>query len=148
APTRAVSLPYVVVKKVKPSARPSAPKESPLQMSLSYNLNPKYTFSNFVVGSSNQFCHAAAMRVAEMPGKSYNPLFIYGGVGLGKTHLLHAIGNAVPERNTKAKVLYMSSEAFTNDLIVALRNAKMEEFKKRLRGIEVLLIDDIQFMRG
>lgn len=112
------------------------------------NINPRYTFSDFVVGNSNQFCHAAAMRVAEKPGQSYNPLFIYGGVGLGKTHLLHAIGNAVLARNPQSRVLYMSSETFTNELILALRNAKMEEFKKKLRTIEVLLIDDIQFIAG
>jgi chromosomal replication initiator protein len=112
------------------------------------NINPRYTFSDFVVGNSNQFCHAAAMRVAEKPGQSYNPLFIYGGVGLGKTHLLHAIGNAVLARNPQSRVLYMSSETFTNELILALRNAKMDEFKKKLRTIEVLLIDDIQFIAG
>lgn len=112
------------------------------------NINPRYTFQDFVVGNSNQFCHAAAMRVAEKPGQSYNPLFIYGGVGLGKTHLLHAIGNAVLQRNPSARVLYMSSETFTNELILALRHAKMEEFKRRLRTIEVLLIDDIQFIVG
>jgi chromosomal replication initiator protein len=112
------------------------------------NINPRYTFSDFVVGNSNQFCHAAAMRVAENPGRSYNPLFIYGGVGLGKTHLLHAIGNAVLERSPEARVLYLSSETFTNELILALRHAKMEEFKRRLRTIEVLLIDDIQFIAG
>jgi chromosomal replication initiator protein len=112
------------------------------------NINPRYTFHDFVVGNSNQFCHAAAMRVAEKPGQSYNPLFIYGGVGLGKTHLLHAIGNTVLQRNPFARVLYMSSETFTNELILALRHAKMEEFKRRLRTIEVLLIDDIQFIVG
>jgi chromosomal replication initiator protein len=88
------------------------------------------------------------MRVAEKPGQSYNPLFIYGGVGLGKTHLLHAIGNAVIERSPNSRILYMSSETFTNELILALRHAKMEEFKKKLRTIEVLLIDDIQFISG
>jgi chromosomal replication initiator protein len=112
------------------------------------NINPRYTFADFVVGNSNQFCHAAAMRVAEKPGQSYNPLFIYGGVGLGKTHLLHAIGNSVLQRSPHSRVLYMSSETFTNELILALRHAKMEEFKKRLRTIEVLLIDDIQFISG
>jgi len=111
-------------------------------------LNPKYSFDNFVVGSSNQFCHAAALRVAESPGNSYNPLFMYGGVGLGKTHLLHSIGNEVLRRNPKATILYLSSEAFTNELILALRQAKMDEFKKRMRNIEVLLIDDIQFISG
>ena len=114
----------------------------------SSGLNTRYTFSSFVVGNSNQFCHAAALRVAEQPGLSYNPLFIYGGVGLGKTHLLHAIGNSVLARNPRAKVVYMSSETFTNELIQALRNAKMDEFKQKMRGVEVLLIDDIQFMSG
>jgi chromosomal replication initiator protein len=88
------------------------------------------------------------MRVAEKPGQSYNPLFIYGGVGLGKTHLLHAIGNAVLQRSPQARVLYMSSETFTNELILALRHARMEEFKRKLRAIEVLMIDDIQFISG
>jgi chromosomal replication initiator protein len=123
-------------------------KPDPLDSEAYNNINPRYTFSDFVVGNSNQFCHAAAMRVAEKPGQSYNPLFIYGGVGLGKTHLLHAIGNTVLQRNPSARVLYMSSETFTNELILALRHAKMEEFKKRLRTIEVLLIDDIQFISG
>lgn len=111
-------------------------------------LNSRYIFSTFVVGNSNQFCHAAAQRVAEQPGLSYNPLFIYGGVGLGKTHLLHAIGNSVLARKPNAKVVYMSSETFTNELIQALRNARMDEFKQRMRSAEVLLIDDIQFMSG
>ncbi|RMG41156.1 MAG: chromosomal replication initiator protein DnaA [Candidatus Dadabacteria bacterium] len=111
-------------------------------------INPRYTFENFVVGSSNQFCHAAAMRVAENPGQSYNPLFIYSGVGLGKTHLLHAIGNAVLRNRPSARVVYMSSESFTNQLIQSLRHARMDEFKNRMRAIEVLLIDDIQFMCG
>jgi chromosomal replication initiator protein len=112
------------------------------------NINSKYVFDSFVVGNSNQFCHAAALRVAENPGMSYNPLFIYGGVGLGKTHLLHSIGNEVLKRNPNANILYLSSEAFTNELIMSLRNAKMDEFKQRLRNIEVLLIDDIQFICG
>jgi chromosomal replication initiator protein len=111
-------------------------------------LNPKYTFSNFVVGNNNQFCNAAAQRVAEEPGKSYNPLFIYGGVGLGKTHLMHAIGNSLLDRDPSAHVVYQSSETFTNELIQALRNAKMDEFKRRMRSVDLLLIDDIQFMSG
>jgi len=128
---------------------PAADKNAgPLDGEVYNNINPRYTFSDFVVGNSNQFCHAAAMRVAEKPGQSYNPLFIYGGVGLGKTHLLHAIGNAVLERSPSSRVLYMSSETFTNELILALRHAKMEEFKRKLRTIEVLLIDDIQFISG
>ncbi len=143
-----------VVKRVKPSpeaiasaAASAQPQEGEIP-EIYNNINPRYTFADFVVGNSNQFCHAAAMRVAEKPGQSYNPLFIYGGVGLGKTHLLHAIGNAVLERNPSSRVLYMSSETFTNELILALRHAKMEEFKKKLRTIEVLLIDDIQFISG
>lgn len=112
------------------------------------NLNQRYTFSNFVVGNSNQFCHAAARQVADAPGQTYNPLFIYGGVGLGKSHLLHAIGNSILERKPNAKVLYMSSESFTNELIQSLRTGKMEDFKKKLRDLDVLLIDDIQFISG
>ncbi|MBX7144860.1 MAG: chromosomal replication initiator protein DnaA [Oligoflexia bacterium] len=141
----------IVIKKVKlPTQRQEAEANaaiSPEGARLS-GINPKYTFDTFVVGSSNQFCHAAAMRVAERPGLSYNPFFIYGGVGLGKTHLLHAIGNAVLARNPKARVLYMSSEGFTNELIQALRHGTMNEFRNRMRAIELLLIDDIQFMCG
>lgn len=132
----------------QPSFTPSESKQEPIDTEVYNNINPRYTFADFVVGNSNQFCHAAAMRVAEKPGQSYNPLFIYGGVGLGKTHLLHAIGNAVLQRSSESRVLYMSSETFTNELILALRHAKMDEFKKRLRTIEVLLIDDIQFISG
>jgi chromosomal replication initiator protein len=150
------SSPYVVVKKITPHKAPensskpflSSQAQEEAAKPLSVGLNPRYTFSNFVVGNSNQFCHAAALRVAETPGMSYNPLFVYGGVGLGKTHLLHAIGNYYLERNPRGRVAYMSSETFTNELILALRHAKMEEFKNRMRHIEVLLIDDIQFMRG
>ena len=149
-----------IVKRVRPTPveQPAAQQhigqpsvhqqQTPIEGEVFNNINPRYTFQDFVVGNSNQFCHAAAMRVAEKPGQSYNPLFIYGGVGLGKTHLLHAIGNAVLQRNPLARVLYMSSETFTNELILALRHAKMEEFKRRLRTIEVLLIDDIQFIVG
>ena len=128
----------------------SKPSEVPQVPSFKFesNINPRYTFDNFVVGNSNQFCHAAAMQVADKPGVSYNPLFIYGGVGLGKTHLLHAIGNQILKTRPDAKILYLSSEAFTNELILALRNSKMDEFKAKMRAIEVLLIDDIQFMVG
>ncbi len=142
----AAPFPHVVVKKLK-SAQPVA-IDHRLYPFNETTVNPKYTFANFVVGSSNQFCHAAAMRVSEEPGLSYNPLFIYGGVGLGKTHLLHAIGNAVLSKRPNARVLYISSEAFTNELIRSLRLAKMDEFKQRFRNIEVLLVDDIQFMCG
>jgi chromosomal replication initiator protein len=119
-------------------------ESSPIQS----NLNARYNFSNFVVGNSNQFCHAAARQVADAPGQTYNPLFIYGGVGLGKSHLLHAIGNSILERKPNAKVLYMSSESFTNELIQSLRTGKMEDFKRKLRELDVLLIDDIQFISG
>ncbi|RME62301.1 MAG: chromosomal replication initiator protein DnaA, partial [Candidatus Dadabacteria bacterium] len=115
---------------------------------LNSSLNSHYTFSSFVVGTNNQFCHAAARQVAEQPGRAYNPLFIYGGVGLGKTHILHAIGNLVSQRYPGKRVLYLSSETFTNELIKALRYAKMNELKDLLRSIDVLLIDDVQFMCG
>lgn len=111
-------------------------------------LNPKYTFSTFVVGPSNQFAHAAAMKVGEKPGGAYNPLFIYGGVGLGKTHLINAIGNAIVDKNLAETVTYISAEQFTNEVISALRHGKMGEFKEKFRNIDVLLIDDIQFISG
>lgn len=129
---------------IRESVSTSASDLAPLQS----NLNPRYTFNNFVVGNSNQFCHAAARQVSDSPGQAYNPLFIYGGVGLGKSHLLHAIGNSITERRPGARVLYMSSESFTNELIQSLRTGKMEEFKKKLRELDVLLIDDIQFISG
>lgn len=156
---RKIPTPFVVrrVRKTEAGDSEQQPQNSqntadnrpdPIDTQVYNNINPRYTFADFVVGNSNQFCHAAAMRVAEKPGQSYNPLFIYGGVGLGKTHLLHAIGNAVLQRSPSSRVLYMSSETFTNELILALRHAKMDEFKRRLRTIEVLLIDDIQFISG
>ncbi|MCL4125775.1 UNVERIFIED_CONTAM: hypothetical protein GTU68_019363 [Idotea baltica] len=110
------------------------------------DLNSNYNFDNFVVGNSNEFTHAASLLVANKPGENYNPLFIYGGVGLGKTHLLHAIGNTALKQNKS--VLYMSSETFTNELIHSLKVGKMDVFKNRLRSINVLLIDDIQFIAG
>jgi len=112
------------------------------------NLNPRYTFSTFVVGNSNKFAHAAAMAVAESPAKSYNPLFIYGGVGLGKTHLMHAIGHHVLKKNQSAKIVYSSSEKFTNELINSIRDDKTEDFRQKYRNVDVLLIDDIQFLAG
>lgn len=109
-------------------------------------LNPKYTFDTFVIGKSNEFAHAAALAVGENPGKAYNPLFLYGGVGLGKTHLMHAIGNYVMSQNENAKILYITTEKFTNELIQAIQNNKTEEFRSKYRNIDVLLIDDIQFL--
>jgi chromosomal replication initiator protein len=111
-------------------------------------LNPKYTFETFVIGSSNRFPHAAAVAVAEAPGKAYNPLLVYGESGLGKTHLLHAIGHYVRSLYTGAKVRYVSSEEFTNEFINAIRDDKQDQFKRRYRDVDVLLIDDIQFLEG
>ena len=118
-------------------------------------LNPKYTFDTFVVGGNNNFAHAASLAVAESPGEAYNPLFLYGGVGLGKTHLMHSIAHFILDKNPKKKVLYVTSETFTNELIDALRNGKtagnesaMLNFRDKYRNIDVLLIDDIQFIIG
>ncbi|OEF99628.1 chromosomal replication initiation protein DnaA [Vulcanibacillus modesticaldus] len=111
-------------------------------------LNPKYTFDTFVIGSGNRFAHAASLAVAEAPAKAYNPLFIYGGVGLGKTHLMHAIGHYVIQHNENAKVLYISSEKFTNEFINSIRDNKTVEFRNKYRNIDILLIDDIQFLAG
>ncbi len=113
--------------------------------------NPKYTFDNFVVGASNQFANAACLAVANLPAKNYNPLFIYGGVGLGKTHLLHAIGNHIVQHRILPevkKICYTSSEEFTNELINSLRYEKMDEFRNKFRRMDILLIDDIQFISG
>ena len=109
-------------------------------------LNPKYTFESFVVGPSNQFAQAAARSVSEATGKTYNPLFIYGGVGLGKTHLISAVGHAVIDRNPNLTVLYVSSEQFTNEVVSAIRHDRMGEFKEKYRNLDVLLLDDIQFI--
>ncbi len=112
------------------------------------NINPKYTFETFVSGTSNQFAHAAAMAVSKNPATTYNPLFIYGGVGLGKTHLINAIGNEIYKNNNSTNICYYSSEKFTNELINSLRHAKMDEFRNKFRSIDILLIDDIQFIAG
>ncbi|OZT12868.1 chromosomal replication initiation protein DnaA [Priestia aryabhattai] len=111
-------------------------------------LNSKYTFDTFVIGSGNRFAHAASLAVAEAPAKAYNPLFIYGGVGLGKTHLMHAIGHYVLDHNPNAKVVYLSSEKFTNEFINSIRDNKAVEFRNKYRNVDVLLIDDIQFLAG
>jgi len=112
------------------------------------NLVQKYTFENFVIGASNQFAHAACTAVANQPGEHYNPLFIYGGVGLGKTHLVNAIGHRVAATRPNLKVVYLSSESFMNELISSLRRDKMDEFKKKFRNVDVLIVDDVQFIAG
>lgn len=112
------------------------------------NLNIKYTFDSFVVGENNRFAHAAALAVSEAPGTAYNPLFLYGGVGLGKTHLMHAIGNEILKHNKNANVLYVTSEEFNNNLIYGIKEGKMENFRNKYRNTDVLLIDDIQFLAG
>ncbi|MEA2578285.1 MAG: chromosomal replication initiator protein, partial [Chloroflexota bacterium] len=110
------------------------------------NLNPRYTFANFIVGSANRLAHAASLSVAERPGHAYNPLFLYGGVGLGKTHLMHAIGNQVIARFPRKRVVYATSEKFTNEFITSIQQGKIDEFRARYRRIDLLLIDDIQFI--
>ncbi|MDR3600174.1 MAG: chromosomal replication initiator protein DnaA [Desulfosporosinus sp.] len=120
------------------------PQDEPIPNSL----NTKYTFDTFVIGNSNRFAHAASLAVAESPAKSYNPLFIYGGVGLGKTHLMHAIGHHVLQRSPNTKVLYVSSEKFTNELIDSIRDENALEFRNHYRNVDILLIDDIQFLAG
>lgn len=111
-------------------------------------LNPKYTFESYIVGNNNRFAHAAALAVAESPATLYNPLFLYGGVGLGKTHLMHAIGNELLKKNSYLNVLYVTSERFTNDFINGLQEKKIDSFRNKYRNIDVLLIDDIQFIAG
>ena len=112
------------------------------------NLNPKYTFDTFVIGNSNRFAHAACVAVAEAPARAYNPLFLYGGVGLGKTHLMHAIGHHIMDQKKDPKVVYVSSEKFTNELINSIKDDRNEEFRNKYRNVDVLLIDDIQFIAG
>ena len=112
------------------------------------SLSSKYTYDSFVVGSCNQFAHAASLAVAEAPGRTYNPLYLYGGVGLGKTHLMHACGHAIRSRNQHLKLCYISSERFMNDLINAIRYDKTQSFREKYRSVDVLLIDDVQFMAG
>ena len=111
-------------------------------------LNPRYTFDTFIVGSSNQFAHAACRAVAEAPSRSYNPLFIYGGVGLGKTHLMHAVGQYVLRHDRSLKLTYISSERFMNEMINAVRYDRIIDFRERYRSVDVLLVDDIQFIAG
>jgi len=113
-----------------------------------HQLNPRYTFDTFVVGNSNQFAHAAAQAVADQPSKAYNPLYLYGGVGMGKTHLMHAIGHTLKKRNPSLRLTYVSAEKFTNEVITSLRFDRMIGFRDRYRNVDVLLVDDIQFIAG
>lgn len=129
----------------------SSPPPTPVQVSVEANtnmLNPKYTFDTFVIGSGNRFAHAASLAVAEAPAKAYNPLFLYGGVGLGKTHLMHAIGHYILQHNPSSRVVYISSEKFTNEFINSIRDNRGESFRNKYRNIDILLIDDIQFIAG
>lgn len=136
------------------AARGTSPRRLALELStfpttrVRHGLNPSYTFDSFVVGKSNRLAHAAAQAVSDKPGTVYNPLFVYGGVGLGKTHLIQAIGNAALAHTSSRRILYLSCETFTNEFIEAVRRKKMDEFKQKYREVDVLLIDDIQFIAG
>src|SRR5579864_3988053 len=130
------------------SAPSSASRQQRFDWDSAAQLSPKYTFGAFVIGAGNQFAHAASQAVAERPSKAYNPLFLYGGVGMGKTHLMQAIGHEVKRRMPQAAICYLSSEKFTNDMINSLRYDKMTSFRDKFRNVDVLLIDDIQFLTG
>ena len=125
---------------------PRSPEQARFDWSTAAQLNPRYTFDAFVIGNGNQFARAASLAVAERPSKAYNPLFLYGGVGMGKTHLMHAIGHEVKRRQPVANICYVSAEKFTNEMITSLRNDRMTSFRDRFRSVDVLLIDDIQFI--
>ncbi|HET7345911.1 MAG TPA: DnaA/Hda family protein, partial [Acidobacteriaceae bacterium] len=131
------------------NARPAplaGPQQARFDWSTAAQLNPRYTFDAFVCGPGNQFARAAALAVAEQPSKAYNPLFLYGGVGMGKTHLMHAIGHEVKQRNPSASISYVSAEKFTNEMISSVRYDKMTSFRDKFRTVDLLLIDDIQFL--
>ena len=135
--------------KSEPAAAPpvTVSPQAKLDFDSSTNqLNPRYTFDKFIVGASNQFAHAAAVAVAEQPSKSYNPLFLYGGVGLGKTHLMQAIGHTLKRRNPALRLTYISAEKFTNEVIASIRFERMAAFRDRFRNMDVLMVDDIQFI--
>src|SRR5699024_1677455 len=127
---------------------PKKKKKQPIHESSQHMLNPKYIFDTFVIGSGNRFAHAASLAVAEAPAKAYNPLFIYGGVGLGKTHLMHAIGHYVLQHKPGAKVVYLTSEKFMNEFINSIRDNQADAFRNKYRSVDILLIDDIQFLAG
>lgn len=141
------------VEEARPTEQPAAFQQAAATKPISFEenasmLNPKYTFDTFVIGAGNRFAHAASLAVAEQPANAYNPFFLYGGVGLGKTHLMHAIGHYILENDPGTKVLYISSEKFTNEFINAIRDNSGESFRNKYRNIDVLLIDDIQFLAG
>ena len=129
-----------------PTAPPPAPAQARFDWSTAAQLNSRYTFDAFVIGNGNQFARAASLAVAERPSKAYNPLFLYGGVGMGKTHLMHAIGHEVKRRQPTTNICYVSAEKFTNEMITSLRNDRMTSFRDRFRTVDVLLVDDIQFI--
>lgn len=144
-----VSIRYKIEEKIDPEVKKKDVRLENRRQKLASRgiyLNPKYTFENFVTGPSNQFAHAAACAVAEAPGKNYNPLFIYGGVGLGKTHLITAIGNAVIDKRSDMNIIYVSAEQFTNEVVSAIRHEKMSELKHKYRNVDLLLLDDIHFI--
>ena len=138
----------IIVKDGQPTQSEILPAEKTAKARRGIQLNTKYTFNSFVVGSCNQFAHAASLAVAESPARAYNPLFLYGGVGLGKTHLLNAIGNFILEKRPGTKIAYLSSEQFTNEVINSIRYDRMLEFRNKYRGVDTLLVDDIQFIAG
>ncbi|MFC4546824.1 chromosomal replication initiator protein DnaA [Paenactinomyces guangxiensis] len=140
---------HTAEKQEKPNGPPTAAEEESEEMDpQKTQLNPRYTFDTFVIGSGNRFAHAASLAVAEAPAKAYNPLFIYGGVGLGKTHLMHAIGHYVLGHTPSSRVVYLSSEKFTNEFINSIRDNKTIHFRNKYRSVDILLIDDIQFLAG
>jgi chromosomal replication initiator protein len=148
APSRLRKVGSVAEASRRPHAREEAAAASAHAAAVASGMNPRNTFSTFVVGANNQFAHAAALAVSQAPARTYNPLFIYGGVGLGKTHLMQAIGQHVAQRAASGKVMYLSSEKFTNEFIDAIQNNSLVKFRKRYRQADLLLIDDIQFFSG
>ncbi|HXN20723.1 MAG TPA: chromosomal replication initiator protein DnaA [Candidatus Binatus sp.] len=142
-----LQLEYLCAETQPVAASVAPPPQAKLDFdAVAHQLNPRYTFESFIVGASNQFAHAAAMAVADQPSKSYNPLFLYGGVGLGKTHLMQAIGHTLKRRNPSLRLTYISAEKFTNEVIASIRLERMPAFRDRFRNMDVLMVDDIQFI--